>query len=297
VASTQGDYQFTITFDPPAPGHRVGIYLQKNVTDADPGNVENWDIVETSSYTFFGLQPGVAYRAAITIVGTYDETKLVYQTPSYVTVTGVPLVSTFHLINDLLSRQDLNKISFSEFIPHDTPTIATQNLPSLPEDLTHRSQIVSITIKFYINVISYYLFNPGIFGPFYPPSLPSDARLEIESGPEGATETGLDTSYRVFDYMYWKTVKPAPDAFHQFTTVFASTDSPSASYGGEPLDWADNVMTLPHVLDDVFPSDENGILKSRRTPHLRFVLGYPSNQFLTDGVIPAIYNYSIQYTV
>jgi hypothetical protein len=293
-ALVAGDYQFTLTFQLPEPGQRIGIYLQKNVNDASPGNVENWDIVEnTTSYTFYGLQEDMTYRAAITIVGKYDETKLVYQSSPYVLTTGVTTTS-FSVIYDSTTRDTLNKLSGFEFVSSNQVAIATQNLPELPAELIHRSQITSITIKFYINIVSFFLFAPGPFGPFFPPSLPSDARLEIESG--GATLTGENTTYTVFDYMYWKTVKPSPDAFHQTTTVYASSASPGTSYGGVPLDWDDTVITTPEFLDQVFP-EENGALKSRNTPNLKFFIGYPSNQLLTDGVIPAIYTYSIQYTV
>lgn len=262
-------------------------------TFTPPGNVENWDITPdntTTSYTFLNLQKGIYYKAAITVVGLYDESTLFYQTPTPTLITGADTPLVFQVIGDS-NRDDKNKLEINSSI-FNTYEIATQDLDTLPDGtlqpaLTRRDQIISISIKFYLNISSSFTI-------YFPPTYPSDSRIEIE---RGGTEDGTgEAQYIIFDYMYWKRVIPDAGAATQFSDVFASTDFPGTNFGGAPLPWATAIITSPEVLDAIFPHDpETKILNSTFTPNLRLFIGYTSNQLVTDATIRAIQSYSIEY--
>lgn len=269
---------------------------QEETEAADPvgtlqpvGDVENWDIVASSitTYTFLNCQKGVFYRAAVTVVGEYDESPLFYQTTEAVLITGVNETLFFQVINNE-NKATKNSIAVETDILPNNYTVATQNLGFLPTGealaLTQRDQIISVSIKFYINITS-----SG--GTQFPPTYPSDSRIEIEMG---GTTNGAAPNYLIFDYMYWKRVIPAPGA--AVLDVFASTDFPGTNFGGAPLPWSTAIITSPAALDLIFPHDATTkVLDSLSVPNLRFFIGYLSNKLVTDGVIRAIESYSIEY--
>ena len=253
------------------------------------GDVENWDIVTSSAttYTFLNCQKGVFYRAAVTVVGEYDESPLFYQTTEATLITGVNTPLVFQVI-DNSNKDTRNRIAINTNILPNNYTVATQNLGSLPTGggtaLTQRDQIISVSIKFYINITS-----SG--GTQFPPTYPSDSRIEIE---KGGTTNGTALDYLIFDYMYWKRVIPAPGAAS--LDVFASTDFPGTNFGGAPLPWSTAIITSPAALDLIFPHNATTkVLDSLVVPNLRFFIGYLSNKLVTDGVIRAIESYSIEY--
>lgn len=290
-------YSFTITFSAPPSGSKTGIYLQQDSEGTTPGNVENWDLNEEDvvSYTFLNCVSGISYRAAISVVGIYDESPLTYFNSKL--ITGVPPPTDFEAISDL-NASDYNALDLNrQFIGPDEYKVLTNFVGrTLPGDLTRRDQIISITIKYYVNIVS---SETLIDGPFtLPPTYPSDSRLDIEANPDGAVpsaDLSINTNFRVFDYMYWKRVTPSEDSNVTGADVFASTGFPGSNYGGLPLPWADSTITSPSYLDTIFPVDTNGNLKTTNIPNLRFFIGYASNKLLTDGSIYAITKYVISY--
>jgi len=292
-AAITGDYQFPIPFNAPPAGSRTGIYLEQ--TGPIAGNLENWDIVDLgeppaqiTTYTFVNLGRDQEFRAAISVVGFFDESTLFYQQNGDIIVTGSPQPHSFKVINNT-NRYDKNNID-GDIIIYNDYKVATKNLDLLPQTLEYRSQIVSVTIKFYININSVQSVGSLIF----PPSYPSDARLEIENGGTADGESSL--SWSTFDYMYWKRVKKDITAYYD-SDVFGSTGFPGTNFGGLPLDWTTCVLTSAELLDLIFPSSNGGTLQSRQTPNLRFFIGYLSNQLLADQNIAPIYEYSIEYNV
>ena len=289
-AQINANYEFTIEFDAPLPvGSRTGVYLMQV-----PGNLENWDIVpleldegQVTSYTFTNLGEGQVFRAAISVIGFYDESTLFYQTDEDVTVTGSSPTS-FPIIFNGQTRGERNNIVGGQALFD--YSLATTNLPPLPNDLTKRSQIISVSIKFYININSVNSI-PGD-NIFYPPSYPSDARLDIENG--GTTYGDSVEGYSLFDYMYWKKVTPSNLASVENSDVFGSTGFPGTNFGGLPLNWQTSVLTSENVLNQIFPSTGD-TLDSRKVPNLRFFIGYASNQLYSDQNISPIYEYSIEY--
>jgi hypothetical protein len=288
ASNTNANYKFTITFNAPPVGSTTGVYLQQV-----PGNLENWDIVpiedpQLTTYTFTNLGEGQVFKAAISVIGFYDESILFYQQTPNITVTGSSAYTFQVIIQN--NRSDRNNIEPGEIIFNDYK-IATKELGNLPQLLTLRSQIISVSITFYININS----SNSIPGDsiYFPPSYPSDARLEIENG---GTETGDNNSWSFFEYMYWKKVTPDEEAGTQDSDVFGSTGFPGTNYGGLPLPWAKSVLTSAAILDQIFPST-NDVLDSLYVPNLRFFIGYASNQLVSDSEILPIYEYSIEYTV
>jgi len=264
----------------PTPGTKTGIYLKHSTEDY----FQNWELfpANITTYTFEGLISGDTYTVGISSVGKFDESSIVASNP--VTIPVPPItINTLEFVNDL-NRSQVNKLKPGNII-YNTWGIATDfstHTPIVwPTGLTKQSQILNIKVKYYTQLT----------GRYYNPTLPSDSRIEME---EGATLDGTAPSYRLLDYMYWKTVIPetpiAPNAY-----IFGSTNFNGGNQGGPSLPWETLIITDPNTINSIFPADSSGNIISKLAPNLRFYCGYLSNQIQIDNAQVPIQTYSIDW--
>lgn len=271
--STENDQLLTLTWTP-SPDYQSSIFFADITVDPD-ASVENWDIVPigVGEYTFPNLFPDHTYIAGVAYSSNYDESgiQLAYEN---VTVP-VPEPEIF----DILAAGTI-VTSTIEIGPNQYTTIF--NGPaSWPAGLVSVSQIKSLELKFYSNILT---------------GLPSDARVMINSDPS-----------KLLFYMYWRAVEldsRDPNTTSQYySTAFASViNDQTGTLGPLETNLAYDTLLIsdPAHLELLF-SSESGLIAP---PSLSMFVGYEGSRIEINSQgniggtpVPVVEKFIIFYTL
>ena len=236
-----------------------GIYLQ-----SQESTLQNWDVVNGSSYTFVGLPPG-SYSAFVSAVNEYEESSVASASNFFI----APPVQdrTFDALADAAFVADASvlPLPFSG-----RRTVMFMDKMFWPLDLSYSSQITSLEIMYYAD---------SAFTP------PSDSRVEVQKLNEEAI---LDYTYN--DVVQKQGFISIRDPSRLCLSGFGSNNQNRPITAGSPLPYEVLTITNPVQLATIFGNTFTNFDLS-----ISFFVGYPGRYLQIHPTVPAISSFTFQY--